>query len=640
MAALDEDDDDRDLAGSQDELSDNDNDNDNDNDLDDAVPGQDEMELDGDVDQEAAEQGSPDSSMVSESQRDHDRGGQTPATTAAGQQLNGVESLDLYTQLHPPVRPEALTATTYDIAPTIAAPHSCSVNALTATADMRWVFTGGFDGYVRKYNWVDTINGKIMLTVAQRHPFVDSVIKAGALMTYWENMEGANMMPIYSLAAQSEGMWLLTGLQNGNIRLQMLRHEETREIACLKQHTSAVSVIQLTGDEQSALSGGWDKKIMDWDLNTGQPRRIYDSLASQISSIEIRPESSLPIPRHDLKAQVSDTLSSNNADVKKESTAFQDNDDVIQGNGEVGVDTGSPADSLFSGGGDSLFGDVDAIGETDDMFGDSAFTDALTGGLNNAETPKQEETPGDRGAAERQSPVATITAKPATTENDIIDPVDSHDDLWGSPGPPPNVNGDSLPHAEEPLFRRASSPVHDAPHDSSITSDHTFLSASIDGNLRIWDRRQLEPVSRIQPKLAPPWCMNACWSPDGNYIYAGRRNGTVEEYSLHKNLKEPTRTFRFPQGSGAVTAVKAMPNGRHLICASHDILRLYDTQADLSSKHTTVPFLIVPGHRTGVVSQLYVDRACRFMLSAGGNRGWEGITTEVLLGYEITPMQQ
>lgn len=76
------------------------------------------------------------------------------------------------------------------------------------------------------------------------------------------------------------------------------------------------------------------------------------------------------------------------------------------------------------------------------------------------------------------------------------------------------------------------------------------------------------------------------------------------------------------------------------LSASHDILRLYDTQADLSSKHTKVPFLIVPGHRTGVVSQLYLDRACRFMLSAGGNRGWEGLSTEVLLGYEITSMQQ
>ena len=87
----------------------------------------------------------------------------------------------------PRVRPEALVASTYDIAPTIAAPHSTSINAVAATPDMRWVFTGGSDGYIRKFNWVDTVNGKLMLTVAQKHPFVDSVTKAGSLVSYWEN---------------------------------------------------------------------------------------------------------------------------------------------------------------------------------------------------------------------------------------------------------------------------------------------------------------------------------------------------------------------------------------------------------------------------------------------------------------------
>jgi transcriptional activator SPT8 len=36
-----------------------------------------------------------------------------------------------------------------------------------------------------------------------------------------------------------------------------------------------------------------------------------------------------------------------------------------------------------------------------------------------------------------------------------------------------------------------------------------------------------------------------------------------------------------------------------------------------------------------VISQLYLDPTCSFMISTGGNRGWEGATTEVLLGYEI-----
>jgi hypothetical protein len=34
--------------------------------------------------------------------------------------------------------------------------HATSINAVTATADMRWVFTGGSDGFVRKFNWADS----------------------------------------------------------------------------------------------------------------------------------------------------------------------------------------------------------------------------------------------------------------------------------------------------------------------------------------------------------------------------------------------------------------------------------------------------------------------------------------------------
>lgn len=85
------------------------------------------------------------------------------------------------------IRQEMLTAPVYDIVPTIAAPHSTSINSVIATPDLRWVFSGGADGYIRKFNWIETANGKAMLTVAQRHPFVDSVTKAGVLMSYWEN---------------------------------------------------------------------------------------------------------------------------------------------------------------------------------------------------------------------------------------------------------------------------------------------------------------------------------------------------------------------------------------------------------------------------------------------------------------------
>jgi transcriptional activator SPT8 len=218
--------------------------------------------------------------------------------------------------------------------------------------------------------------------------------------------------------------------------------------------------------------------------------------------------------------------------------------------------------------------------------------------------------------------------------------------------PDPLTTGN--PHAEE-----ITTNGHAATTDDELpqTSSTTFLDTSIDGTLRIWDQRVSSPIAVVHPSPGiPPWCMGACWSVDGNTIYAGRRNGTVEEYSLHKGfqMSTPQRTFKFPGGSGPVSAVRAMPNGRHLIwyvslylpflsldpqaniniSASYDILRLYDLR-DVENARSTVPFLIVPGHRTGVISALHIDPACRFMISTAGNRGWEGASTEVMLGYEI-----
>jgi len=72
-----------------------------------------------------------------------------------------------------------------------------------------------------------------------------------------------------------------------------------------------------------------------------------------------------------------------------------------------------------------------------------------------------------------------------------------------------------------------------------------------------------------------------------------------------------------------------------VISASFDILRLYDLREQENASKSAVPFLIVPGHRTGVISALHIDPTCKYMISAAGNRGWDGHSTEVLLGYEI-----
>ncbi|CAG8975459.1 hypothetical protein HYALB_00004773 [Hymenoscyphus albidus] len=517
------------------------------------------------------------------------------------------------------VRPEALTASIYDIVPSMAAPQSTSINAITATPDMRYWFTGGSDCYIRKYDGPATVNGKTLLTVAQRHPFVDSVVKAGVLMSYWDNEEPVaknagedpSLSPVYSLAVHSQALWMLSGLDSGAINLYSVRHDEGKRITALQKHKSAVSVLTLAQDEKSVLSGSWDKNVFDWDLNTGQVKRSFEGSGGQISAIEVRPASSLPVPEESGEPiQTNGTFSSNNGD--KMHGLSNGNTNGTNGEEE---NHGSPADSLFGGGSDtSLFGETDGVGApSGGNFGDEddEFSRAIEMNLDNRE---QVDANGD------------VTMSNAPAESTIESQ---------APAIPPNgVNPDTEASQEKSA---STATIVAETQDAVATSDSTFLAASIDGTLRVWDRRQSNAIAKIPTRTGvPPWCMAACWSPDGNYIYAGRRNGTVEEFSLHKGLKDAERTFKFPQGSGAVSSLRAMPNGRHLICASHDILRLYDLKEQAAFKHSTVPFLIVPGPpRAGVISALHIDPTCKYMLSAAGNRGWEGSSTEVLIGYEI-----
>ena len=528
----------------------------------------------------------------------------------------------------PRVRPEALTARVYDIVPTMAAPQSTSINAMAITPDLRFWMTGGSDGYIRKYDGPGTINGKTLLTVAQRHPFVDSVVKAGVLMSYWENEEpsipGARIedhvpSPVYSLAVHSQALWLLAGTEGGGINLQSVRHDEGKRITCLQGHSNAVSVLQLAPDEKSVLSGSWDKNILLWDLNNGQITRQFDGSGGQISALEPRPASGAPIPQdsYDEPAPLGDTFSSSNANplpngavinganggTSSGLTALHGDDGLADAQGSPTHDSeslfGSPNESLFGGNDDAAGGGGNPFGDDNDnefsqsmdmtMHGDSA-QDAMGGApgdlsmtdmgmsttqgfdTDNAAPPAVQAPPADENRP--AAPPATLSnGEPAAVNGAATShaPLPSQAETSSSAPsqPDPTALGpSSQPQAASPpslVFASQPGPTHFDPTQSSNT---TFFSSSFDGAIRIWDRRVALPVARIgiRPGV-PPWCMGGCWSPDGNLLYAGRRNGTVEEFSIHKARSgwAPERVLKFPAGSGPVSAVRAMVNGRHLV---------------------------------------------------------------------------
>jgi transcriptional activator SPT8 len=398
------------------------------------------------------------------------------------------------------------------------------------------------------------------------------------------------------------------------------------------------------------LSGSWDKTINDWDLNTGQVKRKFETSGGQISAIEQRPLSTLPIPQDtETMPNSNGTFSSNNASrplpngisTNGAGSSTRTNQDQENSHEDA---AGSPEDSLF-GEKDSLFGDdKDPSGAPSGLapFGDDdedEFSRAIANGIQQADDDAQ----GDVEMMDMGGPVQPPQADPApepSTEPAAVAQAESIVNGVTDSQSSDLING--LPHSEETTTVVTNGTTGHAEQPSS--SETTFFDASIDGTLRIWDRRQQNPVARITPPRAgrptatsfmlveetAPSTNTACTKASANLDARLSSPTSVEPLVPCAQCPTPnTLCGKFCRAH--------YPHSRLLLIycsASYDILRLYDLREPETTK-SAVPYLIVPGHRTGVISQLYIDPACTFMISTGGNRGWEGSTTEVLLGYEI-----
>ncbi|ODV78648.1 WD40 repeat-like protein [Suhomyces tanzawaensis NRRL Y-17324] len=480
---------------------------------------------------------------------------------------------------------KAKIATEFDIVPSVAIPYSSQCHALAFTEGPKWILTGGEDGFIRKYDFIASIQGKSPLTMAQKHNMVDTITKAGVIASYWENEQPVTKQelmrqnpkikpgdftggsatyepkvnPVYSLDAERNGYWCLSGLLSGGISLFTMRYNEGAiqhyfphgpKSDNSKGHNDAVSVIRLNTEQDKFLSGSWDKTIRQWDLNTGKVITLYDQCSGQVSNIQYRPQGLLDFTVDNLESD------------DEESTENKKKSGDNENESEIG----------------SLFGDSDESGDDDD-------SKLSKPSFNNSHTTK-------------------------THRNEDI-----------------------------------------------------FMSSSIDGTIAIWDIRTAEPVLRLGVSEGiPPWCMSSTWSNDGDLIYAGRRNSTVEEFSIRmphkrsttgsgKNTMVPNvrKLLQFPKISGPVSAISTMPNDDFLLCGSNDNIRLYNLKlydsvgggaaastTSSGSKKPATPFLIIPGHQGGILSNLHVDETGRFMVSASGNRGWGHSTfTDSVLLYEI-----
>lgn len=262
-------------------------------------------------------------------------------------------------------------------------------------------------------------------------------------------------------------------------------------------------------------------------------------------------------------------------------------------------------------------------------------------------------------------------AQSDTSYDPLFDEPDADGDGEGAAAPPsfaPFGNagqGFAQPNPQS-LGRGAIAPKGAPPVLDSTTyatfSPDLLMTAHVDGQVILWDRRVQTPgkgVGRMwMSEKTPPWCMSvrclrssglgssllsisllfqACWSADGNQIYAGRRNGAVEIYDVRQTGRAASgtpkilKTLRNPLSSGVVSCVVAFPDGRHLawcavillftlpspvpdgsrqsLSASTDNIRLWNVaeagEPDLNGKMKSgVQFKIIPGHHGGYVSQM------------------------------------
>ncbi|KAH9484354.1 Transcription factor SPT8 [Psilocybe cubensis] len=514
----------------------------------------------------------------------------------------------------------------YTVEAICAIPHPVPTHALAGSACFSHLLTGSDDGYIRDYDIFSAVNGKNFLTAPQRHHanVVEGLMKSGQLRFWWENTanpeakppgilsieEEATTAPVYSLAMQSDALWALAGTDAGYINLFTVRHQPGQLQHVLPGHRGPVSALALDYDEKSVFSAGWDGEAIQWDLNTGQNARTFTAHNSQLSGIALRPASSGYVQTGPAIYTQSNHPSGPETETQKSSDAM--NVDPPNGTEEEKAvpptaQSGEPTQTMTA----------DSDARSDASF-DPLFDDV----------PEEEE-------AKPALPMESMLAIPSGWE-----PVAQPAQQPSQPArPPPTVI--PPPKGAPPLFD---------PVEYSTYSPDLLMTAFIDGQILLWDRRvhtNGRGVGRLwMSEKTPPWCLSACWSADGAQIFAGRRNGTVDVWDVRvlgqsgpTNTPRLLKTLRNPASSGVVSCVVAFPDCRHMACASVDNIRLWnvtDSGEDAWGKPKSgVPFKIIPGHHGGYISQMIIDPGARFMVSASSNRGWYGDSTRTVFVHDI-----
>jgi transcriptional activator SPT8 len=292
---------------------------------------------------------------------------------------------------------------------------------------------------------------------------------------------------------------------------------------------------------------------------------------------------------------------------------------------DIQVDTeeaGSPYDPLFD---DDMGGDADAEGESViPSNGNTALPTPVT------TSPPPSFTPGLALPTASALDTFTSNANGYETPSLTTPSKPKSETRQSPPGPTPlfTQNAAAGPSRGEGAARGI--PLLTRTTYGEFSND-VMMTSTMDGQVTLMDRRVPDNgrVGRLLAgEKAPPWCMSACWSGDGNQVMAGRRNGTLDIWDVRRTStsRAPNllRTMKTPQESGSISCVVAFPDGRHIatyvlsgdlrsvliIRASQDNIRLWNTveyyepEESIKKSKSRPPFKIVAGHHGGTISSM------------------------------------
>ncbi|KZO95406.1 WD40 repeat-like protein [Calocera viscosa TUFC12733] len=572
----------------------------------------------------------------------------------------------------------------YGIDPICALPHpeKTHTNCLAGSLCLTHLMTGSDDGFVRDYDFFAGVNGESLLTSQQRQycGLGEGITKGGVMRSWWMNSssDGAEKqaLPVHSLICQMDALWGLSGTSNGHVNLFSIRHDPGNIHHVFKGHVnSPVSCLAMAHDEKSFYSGGWDHQTFQWDLNTGQIIRPFQrrrqeegrQQGSQMTVVALRPEGaslvsspgSSPMEEQGLPAGVPQQNGGIAALTPAEEPPKDGTEPIPQVNG-----TTTTTNGLFTNpqaGVPPPPGLPDANAEDNEF--DPLF-DAEMDDNSDADAdaePDPDHQPGTQAPAAPPQP-----AQPQPMVNGMVNGrgnamVNGHGRGQGDDSSDDDAT--DLPTTAR-FFTNiqpqaaTQSTASTVPLLGSATytnfSDNVLMTASVDGQVLLWDTRVQGSVGRLEMhERTPKWCISACWSPDGRYIYAGRRNQSVDMWDLRvlgqrsaTGAPRVLRTIRNPDDSGPVSCVAAFPDGDHIVTASKDNIRLwnvrtaFEAEANPLSRRAGVQFKIIAGHHDGIISSILIDATSKFMITASGDRGFNlGDSSRTVLVHEVSPLR-